>query len=58
MNFTTAERSTTCWVHLENMTVRKTAVLAKELAIALLAVDKCLVWVRKSVHQLLDTVQA
>jgi hypothetical protein len=45
-----------CWVHLETMTVRKTDVLAKEFVIALAAVDKFLVWVRKSTHQVIETV--
>jgi hypothetical protein len=48
----------TCGVHLEPTTVRKTAILSKELTIALVAVDKFLVWVRKSMHQLIEMVWA
>jgi hypothetical protein len=48
----------TCRVHLETMSVGKTAVLAKELVIALVTEAKFLVWVCKSAHQLVERVWA
>ncbi len=42
---------TTCGVHLEPTTVGETSILVKELAIALVAVDKFLIGVREPTHQ-------
>ncbi len=49
---------TTCEVHLEPTTVGETSILVKELAIALVAVDKFLIGVLKPTHQGVQAVGA